>query len=81
MVTQGGKAGRRVFNTNVQGAVFNTAAGKAALARFLDTLHANPAAVFPPRDFGRMLVNGGSGLRLVNDPAYPCACQGVFGGA
>ena len=68
-------AGRLVFNTNIHGALFNTAAGKAALDSFLGMLRANPAAVFPPRTFGRMALNGGSGLRLVNDPTYPCTCS------
>ncbi|PRW45179.1 lactation elevated 1 [Chlorella sorokiniana] len=69
------KSGRLVFNTNIHGTVFNTAAGKATLAQFLDRLRINAAAVFPPATFGRMLLSGGSGLRLVNDPAYPCACE------
>ncbi len=68
------QAGRLVFNTAVYGAVFNTAAGKAVLSQFLDTLRANPATVFPTPAFGRMKLEGGSGLRLVNDPAYPCSC-------
>ena len=72
------KSGRLVFNTNVHGAVFNTAAGKQTLAAFLDGLRRNTAAVFPPRAFGAMVLNGGSGLRLVNDPAYPCSCQGAL---
>ncbi|KAI7845333.1 hypothetical protein COHA_001174 [Chlorella ohadii] len=71
--------GRLVFNTNVHGVPFNTAAGKAALAKFLDALRANPAAVFPPRAFGRMVLNAGSGLRLVNDAAYPCTCDSALG--
>lgn len=71
--------GRLVLNTNVHGVPFNTATGKAALAKFLDALHANPAAVFPPRAFGRMVLNTGSGLRLVNDAAYPCTCESVWG--
>ncbi len=89
--TQGGKvwppgqpadvrSGRLVFNTNVHGAPFNSAAGKATLAKFLDNLRANPAAVFPPRTFGRMVLNGGSGLRLVNDPAFPCTCDSALYG-
>lgn len=70
------KSGRLVFNTNVYGALFNTAAGRQTLAQFLAALRANQAAMFPPRAFGRMVLNGGSSLRLVNDPSYPCTCQG-----
>jgi hypothetical protein len=70
-------SGRLVFNTNIHGTVFNTAAGKATLAQFLDGLRRNTAAVFPPAAFGRMVLNGGSGLRLVNDPSFPCSCEAV----
>lgn len=70
------KSGRLVFNTNVHGAVFNTAAGKQVLARWLQGLQANPASVFPPSAFGRMVLNGGYALRLVNEASYPCTCAG-----
>lgn len=68
------KSGRLVFNTNVHGVVFNTAAGRQTLARFMEALRANPSAIFPPQTFQRMKLQGGSGLRLVNSPAFPCAC-------
>ena len=73
------KHGRLVFNTNVQGTMFNTAAGKAILTNFMQLLRSNTAAVFPPRNFGRMGLEPGYGLRLVNDPAYPCTCESAFG--
>ena len=69
------KSGRLVFNTNIHGTVFNTAAGKQTLAAFLDGLRRSTAAVFPPRTFGAMVLNGGSGLRLVNDASFPCSCE------
>ncbi len=69
------KSGRLVFNTNIHGAVFNTAAGKQTLAQFLDKLRRNTASVFPPASFGRMVLNGGSGLRLVNEASYLCSCE------
>ncbi len=72
-------SGRLVFNTNIHGTVFNTAAGKQTLAQFLDKLRINAASVFPPATFGRMVLNGGSGLRLVNDAAYPCTCESAWG--
>lgn len=71
------KSGRLVFNANVHGTVFNTAAGKLTLTKFMDTLRSNPAAVFPPRAFGAMALDPGYGLRLVNEPGYPCACEGA----
>ena len=70
------KSGRLVFNTNIHGAVFNSAAGRQTLEQFLDKMRRNTAAVFPRTTFGRMVLSGGSGLRLVNDPAFPCACEG-----
>jgi len=73
------KAGRLVFNTNVHGTVFNSAAGKAVLSKFMDVLRSNTAAVFPPRTFGRMALEPGYGLRLVNEPAYPCTCESALG--
>jgi len=72
------KAGRLVFNTNIHGTTFNSAAGKQTLAQFLDKLRINAAFVFPPATFGRMVLNGGSGLRLVNEPAYPCTCESAL---
>ncbi len=66
-----------MFNTNIHGTVFNTAAGKAALTQFMQLLQTNTAAVFPPRTFGRMALDPGYGLRLVNQPAYPCTCEGA----
>ncbi|PRW44907.1 fibronectin isoform X1 [Chlorella sorokiniana] len=69
------KRGRLVFNTNVHGTVFNTAAGKVILSKFMEVLRFNTAAVFPPRTFGRMALEPGYGLRLVNDPSYPCTCE------
>ena len=72
------KSGRLVFNANIHGTVFNTAAGKQTLAQFLDRLRINTASVFPRTTFGRMVLEGGSGLRLVNDPAYPCACESAL---
>ena len=72
------RSGRLVFNTNIAGAVYNTAAGKKALATFLNGLRSNTAAVFPTRTFGRMALQPGSGLRLVNDAAYPCTCKGAW---
>ena len=75
------KLGRLVFNTNVHGAVFNTAAGKQRLAQFLEVLRANPSAIFPLQTFRRMKLQGGSGLRLVNSPAFSCTCGGCRAGA
>ena len=69
-------SGRLVFNTNIHGTVFNTAAGKETLTKFMQLLRTNTAAVFPPRTFGRMALEPGYGLRLVNDPSYPCTCEG-----
>ena len=69
------KAGRLVFNTNIHGALFNTAAGKATLTQFMQLLRSNTAAVFPPHTFGRVALAPGYGLRLVNSPAFPCACE------
>ena len=71
------KYGRLVFNTNIHGSVLNTAAGKAALTKFMGLLRANPGAVLPPRTFGRLALEPGYGLRLVNSPAYPCTCEGA----
>lgn len=73
------KHGRLVFNTNVHGTVFNTAAGKAILTNFMQLLRSNTAAVFPPRNFGRMDLEPGYGLRLVNEPTYPCTCESALG--
>ena len=69
------KKGRLVFNTNAHGTVFNTPEGKAVLAQFLEVIRIQPSIIFPVRQFGRMHTEGGSGLRLVNDPAYPCTCS------
>ncbi|PRW20326.1 heat shock 90C isoform B [Chlorella sorokiniana] len=69
------KAGRLVFNTNIHGTVFNTAAGKATLSQFMQQLRSSTAAVFPPRTFGRMALEPGYGLRLVNGPTFPCTCE------
>lgn len=74
------KYGCLVFNTNIHGSVFNTGAGKAALTKFMGLLRANPAAVFPPGTFGRMALEPGYGLRLVNSPAYPCTCESALWG-
>ncbi|PRW60709.1 tRNA pseudouridine synthase mitochondrial-like [Chlorella sorokiniana] len=71
------KSGRLVFNTNIHGAMFNTAAGKVTLTKFMDALRVNTASVFPPHTFGRMVLEPGYGLRLVNEFAClgPWACQ------
>ena len=74
------KAGRLVFNTNIHGTVFNTAAGKAKLTQFMELLRTSTAAVFPPRTFGRMALAPGYSLRLVDDPAFPCTCKSACGG-
>ena len=68
------KDGRLVMNTEVTGACLNSAAGKRELTRLLAQLRANLAATFPPSTFGRLHLEGGSGLRLVSGRAYPCAC-------
>ena len=73
------KSGRLVFNTNIHGTVFDTAAGKAILTKFMELLSSNTAAVFAPRTFGRMELEPGYGLRLVNGPAYPCSCESALG--
>ena len=75
------KSGRLVFNTNIHGTTFNAVAGKAALTKFMDVLRTNTAVVFPPRAFGRLALEPGYGVRLVNSPAFPCACQGGRSGS
>lgn len=69
------KAGRLVFNTNIHGTVFNTAAGRGLLTQFMQLLRTDTAAVFRRRTFGRMALEPGYGLRLVSTPAFPCACE------
>ena len=67
-----------MFNTNIHGTALNTAAGKLTLTSFMQRLRSDTAAVFPPRTFGRMELEPGYGLRLVNDPAYPCTCESAW---